>query len=96
MYKVIGFIIKFWFLFSYFFLASQLFFLNFGLFGNTKRFLNTTPPKGDHLACLDGMRTLSIFWVMMGHMFAEEAGVLGLPPLVSNAATLISVCLMTL
>ena len=50
----------------------QKFLLNFGLYGNTKRLLDTTPPKGDHLACLDGMRFISISWVMLGHILSAE------------------------
>ena len=58
---------------KYFFtiIALQVFFLNFGLYANTKRLLNTDAPKGDHLACLDGMRALSISWVMLGHNFID-------------------------
>ena len=54
------------------FIDTQKFFLNFGLYLNTKRFFNTDPPKGDHLSCLDGIRFLSISWVMMGHIFSTE------------------------
>ena len=50
----------------------QKFFLNFGLYANTKRLLDTNPPKGDHLACLDGMRFISISWVMLGHILSAE------------------------
>ena len=75
-------------------LAPQVFFLNFGLYANTKRLLNTDPPKGDHLACLDGMRALSIAWVMIGHNFADEtfslSGVLQ-PGLSSNPSSLYAV-----
>ena len=55
-----------------FILGTQKFLLNFGLYGNTKRLFNTDPPKGDHLACLDGMRFLSISWVMLGHILSAE------------------------
>ena len=48
----------------------QIFFLNFGLYANTKRLFNTNPPKGDHLSCLDGIRFLSISWVMLGHILS--------------------------
>ena len=50
----------------------QKFLLNFGLYANTKRLLNTNPPKGDHLACLDGLRFISISWVMLGHILSAE------------------------
>ena len=50
----------------------QKFFLNFGLYANTKRLLDTNPPKGDHLACLDGLRFISISWVMLGHILTAE------------------------
>ena len=50
----------------------QKFFLNFGLYANTKRLLDTNPPKGDHLACLDGLRFISISWVMLGHILSAE------------------------
>ena len=54
------------------FIDIHKFFLNFGLYSNIKRFFNTDPPKGDHLSCLDGIRFLSISWVMMGHIFSTE------------------------
>ena len=60
-------------------------FLNFGLYANTKRLFNTDPPKGDHLSCLDGIRFLSITWVMMGHILS---GMLGQGFPTSNVATL--------
>ena len=44
--------------------------MNFGLYANTKRLFNTDPPKGDHLSCLDGIRFLSISWVMLGHILS--------------------------
>ena len=44
--------------------------MNFGLYANTKRLFNTNPPKGDHLSCLDGIRFLSISWVMLGHILS--------------------------
>ena len=50
----------------------QKFFLNFGLFNNTKRFLDTTPPKGDdHISCLDGIRFISMTWVVLGHVLMQ-------------------------
>ena len=64
----------------------QIFFLNFGLYANTKRLFNTNPPKGDHLSCLDGIRFLSISWVMLGHILSAE--IRGLP--LSNKATFYS------
>ena len=59
--------------------------MNFGLYANTKRLFNTDPPKGDHLSCLDGIRFLSITWVMMGHILS---GMLGQGFPTSNVATL--------
>ena len=75
-------------------LAPQVFFLNFGLYANTKRLLNTDPPKGDHLSCLDGMRALSIAWVMIGHNFIDTVFGLGAPlstGLASNPGSLYAV-----
>ena len=75
-------------------IATQVFFLNFGLYANTKRLLNTDPPKGDHLACLDGMRALSIAWVMIGHNFIDTTFGLSAPlqpGLSSNPYSLLAV-----
>ena len=51
--------------------VSKQFILNFGLYRNVSSFLNTTPPKGDHLGCLDGIRFLSMTWVFMGHFLGD-------------------------
>ena len=61
----------------------QKFFLNFGLYANTRRLFDTTPPKGDHLSCLDGIRFLSISWVMLGHIFGAETDIFPLTNLIS-------------
>jgi len=62
---------------------GQKFFLNFGLYANTKRLLDTTPPKGDHLSCLDGIRFISISWVMLGHILSAEMNIFPLSNMVS-------------
>ena len=49
----------------------RTFFLNFGLYGNVSNLMDTSPPKGDHLGCLDGIRFLSMTWVYMGHFFGQ-------------------------
>ena len=51
--------------------VSRKFFLNFGLYRNTSSFLDTSPPKGDHLGCLDGIRFLSMSWVFIGHFLGD-------------------------
>ena len=74
--------------------APQVCFLNFVLYANTKRLLNTDPPNGDHLACLDGMRALSIAWVMIGHNFVDTTFGLSAPlqpGLSSNSYSLLAV-----
>ena len=53
---------------------TQKFFLNFGLYNNTKRLLDTTPPKGDHISCLDGIRFISMTWVVLGHVLMQVLG----------------------
>ena len=55
-------------------IVSRRFFLNFGLYRNTSSLLDTTPPRGDHLGCLDGIRFLSITWVFMGHFCGDVYG----------------------
>ena len=39
----------------------------FSIHKNTAKLLKISPPSKDHLACLDGIRFLSITWVMIGH-----------------------------
>ena len=51
--------------------VSRKFLLNFGLYRNTSSFLDTSPPKGDHLGCLDGIRFLSMSWVFIGHFLGD-------------------------
>ena len=62
---------------------GQKFFLNFGLYANTKRLFDTTPPKGDHLSCLDGIRFISISWVMLGHILSAEQDIFPLSNMIS-------------
>lgn len=60
----------------YFNAGVQKFFLNFSLYKNGKSLFNTEIPKGaDHLGCLDGIRFLSITWVIMGHCFSSETSI---------------------
>ena len=70
----------------------QKFLLNFGLHENTRKLLDTNPPKGDHLACLDGMRFLSISWVMLGHILQAEID--SFP--ISNPYVFYQVCIITI
>jgi hypothetical protein len=52
------------------------FFLGFGLYSNTARWLNTSIPKGaDHLGCLDGIRFISMTWVVLGHVWGEALNI---------------------
>ena len=44
------------------------FFLGFGIHGNTSKWLDTNIPKSaGHLGCIDGIRFLSMAWVVLGH-----------------------------
>ena len=44
------------------------FFLGFGIHGNTSKWLDTSIPKSSgHLGCIDGIRFLSMAWVVLGH-----------------------------
>ena len=44
------------------------FLLGFGIYNNTSRLMNTNIPKGaDHLGCIDGIRFLSMSWVVLCH-----------------------------
>ena len=53
--------------------SYQKFFLNFGLHNNTKRLFDTTPPPNgnDHISCLDGIRFISMTWVVLGHVLMQ-------------------------
>ena len=44
--------------------------LAFSIHKNTAKLLKISPPSKDHLACLDGIRFLSITWVMLGHWYS--------------------------
>ena len=46
--------------------------INFSLYSNTKRLFNVSlPQSGDHLGCLDGLRFISMTWVVLGHTFSN-------------------------
>ena len=48
--------------------AWNTFFLGFGIYGNTSKWLDTNIPKSSgHLGCIDGIRFLSMAWVVLGH-----------------------------
>ena len=66
---------------SYYYLSNILYisateelFQSFSLRKNLTKLLGITLPSKDHLACLDGIRFLSITWVMLGHWFAGFEG----------------------
>jgi hypothetical protein len=49
----------------------ETFMIGFSLYSNTAKLLNTDPPKGgQHLSCLEGIRFLSMTWVVLGHAFS--------------------------
>ena len=51
---------------------SAKFFLGFGLYGNISKWLNTNIPKGaGHLTCLDGIRFISMSWVVLAHVWSN-------------------------
>ena len=46
--------------------------LSFGLYTNTSKLMNTDiPKKADHLGCIDGIRFLSMSWVVLCHCWGE-------------------------
>ena len=52
----------------YFISALKSFLINFSVYTNTKKLFDTALPKsGSHIECLDGIRFLSISWVVLGH-----------------------------
>ena len=58
--------------------AYAKFFLGFGIYNNTTKWLDTNVPKnGGHLACLDGIRFISMTWVVLGHSWMNIFGLLG-------------------
>ena len=49
--------------------------LSFGLYNNTSKLMNTDiPKKADHLGCIDGIRFLSMSWVVLCHCWGEPVG----------------------
>ena len=51
---------------------SAKFFLGFGLYGNISKWLNTNIPQGaGHLTCLDGIRFISMSWVVLAHVWSN-------------------------
>ena len=48
--------------------------ISFSVHKNTAQLLRIVQPSKDHLACLDGIRFLSMTWVMLGHWFATFEG----------------------
>jgi len=49
----------------------EKFLMAFSLYTNTGKLFAITQPSKDHLNCLDGIRFLSISWVMLGHWFGN-------------------------
>ena len=47
------------------------FFLGFSLIQNTSRIMNTTVPS-DSITAINGMRVLSMWWVILGHTYAFQ------------------------
>ena len=49
--------------------------MNFSMYSNTIRLFNVNRPQtGDHLGCLDGLRIISMTWVVLGHSFSNING----------------------
>ena len=46
--------------------------LCFSAYTNGKRLLSTTAAGSDHLGCLNGMRFISMTWVVLGHSFTSS------------------------
>ena len=45
------------------------------MYSNTIRLFNVNRPQtGDHLGCLDGLRIISMTWVVLGHSFSNING----------------------
>ena len=54
--------------------------LGFGLYGNFSKWLDTNIPKGSgHLGCLDGIRFLSMSWVVLCHSWPEFQNLVKFP-----------------
>ena len=50
----------------------EKFLLGFSVYSNTRKLMNTDIPKGaDHLGCIDGIRFLSMSWVVLCHVWGE-------------------------
>ena len=65
--------------------------MNFSMYSNALRLFNVNRPQtGDHLGCLDGLRIISMTWVVLGHSFSNINGTAAITntafeaPLVSN------------
>ena len=55
------------------------FLINFSLHSNTKKLFDLNVPNTvDHIGCLDGIRFLSMTWVVMGHTFGNITGAFSL------------------
>ena len=48
--------------------------MSFSVHSNTAKLLRIGNPSKDHLTCLDGIRTFSITWVMVGHWMMNFEG----------------------
>ena len=54
--------------------------LGFGLHGNFSKWLDTNIPKGSgHLSCLDGIRFLSMSWVVLCHSWPRVSNFVKFP-----------------
>ena len=54
------------------FIDYSKFVINFSLYSNTKKLFDLNVPNTvDHIGCLDGIRFLSMTWVVMGHTFGN-------------------------
>lgn len=52
--------------------GTKKFLLGFSVYSNSMKLLNTNIPKGaDHLGCIDGIRFLSMSWVVLCHCWGE-------------------------
>ena len=55
--------------------AYAKFFLGFGIYTNTAKWLDTNVPKSaGHLGCLDGIRFISMTWVVLCHAWSNAMG----------------------